>query len=373
MALSFVLAAAAGGCEGQPPASSAAGSPEARLVAREVQKKSLQPAQDALRAALKPDQAVQVLALSGGGQWGAFGAGFLKGWTGHGRPGAFHVVTGTSTGSLIATYAFLGSEFDEAVGRAYLGIGGDRDVMKKRFLLTALFSDALATTEPLRRLLEANITDRMLTLVAEEGRKGRRLFVGAVDIESGVFHPFDLTAIAASGPNARKDYIDALMASTAIPVAFPPVVIGGRAYVDGGVRRNIFLQLLVDELGRLRQEQLRRGLVAAEPTVHCLVNGTLSVGARAVKRRTLEIGLRTVDILLDESTDGNLLRVFLTAQRAQLGFRMTRVPADVCHVASSQENQFDPVLMKCLYEQGQRSGQTAEAWTKEPPLNDFSS
>ncbi len=371
--LALSLATAVAACGGSAPVPQAGKGVDARLVAREVQRRSLQSAQESLGTALSPAKPVQVLALSGGGQWGAFGAGFLRGWTGHGRPESFQVVTGTSTGSLIATYAFLGAGFDEAVGQAYLGIKGDGDLLDKRFLLTALFSDALASTGPLRRKLEAEITDDMVTRVAAEGAKGRRLFVGAVDLDAGVFHPFDLTAIAASGPNARRDYIDALMASTAIPVAFPPAVIGGRAYVDGGVRRNIFLQLLVDELGKLRQEQLRRGLVQAEPTVYCLVNGTLSVGAHPVKRRTIDIGRRAVDVLLDESTDGNLLRVFLTAKRSQLAFRMTHVPRDVCKVASSEENQFDPVLMSCLYAEGMKSGQAPDSWTSEPPLDDFGS
>ena len=112
---------------------------------------------DSLRRSLSTPGRVQVLALSGGGQWGAFGAGFLKGWTRRGdRPAAFQVVTGTSTGSLQATFAFLGSDFDDTLGRGYLDIRGDADVMDKRFLLTAaLFQDALATTGPLRRRLEA--------------------------------------------------------------------------------------------------------------------------------------------------------------------------------------------------------------------------
>jgi hypothetical protein len=312
---------------------------------------------------------VQVLALSGGGQWGAFGAGFLKGWTGHGRPEKFQVVTGTSTGSLQATFAFLGRAFDERLGRAYLDIRGDSDVMKKRFLLTAaLFSDALATTGPLRKRLEETIDEDLLSKVAAEGASGRRLFVGAADLGTGAFRAFDLTEIASRGPAARKDYVDALMASTAIPVAFPPVEIGGRTYVDGGVRRNIFLELVMGELALRRRGEIERGLAPPEATVYCLVNGTLNVGSREVKRRTIDIGRRSVDILLDESTDGNLLRVFLLAQRAGLRFLVTRIPSDACDAVGSGENQFDPPLMRCLYEEGEKRGRSADAWSSEPPL-----
>jgi predicted acylesterase/phospholipase RssA len=356
---------------GSPPAPSAsAGDPRSARFAREAQKGALAPVRGALRESLSKPGRLQVLALSGGGQWGAFGAGFLKGWTRRGdRPAAFQVVTGTSTGSLQATFAFLGEDFDDAVGRAYLDIRGDSDVMKKRFLLTAaLFSDALATTGPLRLRLEASITDAVLSRVAAEGSKGRKLFVGAVDLDSGVFRAFDLTEIAARGPAARKDYLDALMASTAIPVAFPPVEIGGRTYVDGGVRRNVFLELVVDELAQLRKVEITRGLVEPQATVYCLVNGTLNVGAVPVKRHTIDIGRRSVDILLDESTDGNLLRVFLLAQRAQLRFLMTHVPPDVCNAVGSDENQFDPQLMRCLYDEGEKWAQRDEAWSTEPPL-----
>jgi predicted acylesterase/phospholipase RssA len=329
----------------------------------------LTPVREALQKSLAQPGPVQVLALSGGGQWGAFGAGFLKGWTQRGDRPVFHVVTGTSTGSLQASYAFLGSGYDEALAREYLGIRGDSDILKKRFLLTAaLFGDALATTGPLRRRLEAAMTDRLLGDVAEAGGKSRKLYVGAADLGTGVFRAFDLTSIAARGAGARKDYVDALMASTAIPVAFPPVEIEGRTYVDGGVRRNIFLELVVEELAGMRRVALARGLAAPEATVYCLVNGTLDVGTRAVKRRTVDIGRRSVDILLDESTDGNLLRIYLLAQRAGLRFLMTRIPGEACAAVGSAENQFDPQLMKCLYEVGERHGASATAWSGEPPL-----
>ena len=359
------------GCSDRPSTeASLAGAGGGVRLTRELQRQALEPLRDSLRRSLSAPGRVQVLALSGGGQWGAFGAGFLKGWTRRGdRPPEFEVVTGTSTGSLQATFAFLGSDFDETLGRGYLDIRGDADVMDKRFLLTAaLFGDALASTGPLRSRLEAQITDAVLTRVAAEGAKNRQLYVGAADLGSGAFRAFDLTAIAARGAGARKDYVDALMASTAIPVAFPPVEIGGQTYVDGGVRRNIFLELVVEELARLRKAEIARGLVEPQATVYCLVNGTLDVGQQAVKRRTIDIGRRSVDILLDESTDGNLLRIYLLAQRAGLRFLMTRIPPDVCKVVGSAENQFDPQLMKCLYDEGEKWGQRDDAWSTEPPL-----
>lgn len=336
-------------------------------LTRALQATELAPVRLDLRASLSVGRQQQVLALSGGGQWGAFGAGFLKGWTRRGdRPEAFQIVTGTSTGSLISTFAFLGRDYDDAVGRAYLEIRGDDDVMEKRFLLTALFSDALATTKGLRRLIERHVTGEMVAKVAAEARKGRRLYVGAVDVDLGIFKPFNLTEIASrGGSTARKEFIDALMASTAIPVAFPPVVIDGHTYVDGGVRRNVFLELLVGEMGPLR---LQRSLTAQEATVYCLINGSLDVGAEQHKRRVLDIAKRSVDVLLDESTDGNLLRIYLQAQKAQLQFLMTRIPPGMCSAVGSEENQFDPNLIKCLYAQGQRFAQLDRPWTSEPPL-----
>jgi predicted acylesterase/phospholipase RssA len=296
----------------------------------------------------------------------------MKGWTDRGeteptRP-EFRVVTGTSTGSLIATFAFLGSGYDDTLRDAYLGIRGDRDVFESRWFTGLLFGDALSSTKPLRRRLESFITPEILTAVAQEGARGRRLFVGAVDLEHGTFKPWDLTAIASrGGVEARQRYINALMASTAIPVLFPPVEIDGVTYVDGGARRNIFLEIITSEARRFLTLEAS---APSQATVYCLVNGTLDVGARRVRRKVLDIAKRSVDILLDESTDGNLLRVYLQAQQEGLGFRMASIPRSVCHAAESEENQFDPELMECLYDEGLRYARDEAApWLSKPPLN----
>src|SRR5512139_2627309 len=59
------------------------------------------------------------LAVSGGGDNGAFGAGLLCGWTAAGDRPVFKLVTGISTGALIAPFAFLGSAYDAQLKEFY--------------------------------------------------------------------------------------------------------------------------------------------------------------------------------------------------------------------------------------------------------------
>jgi hypothetical protein len=323
-------------------------------------------------AASAGQRSLDILALSGGGEWGAFGAGFLKGWSERGDRPAFRLVTGTSTGSLIATFAFLGPAYDEALAQAYLGIGGDRDVFEERFFFTLPFVSSLSTTEPLRRLLEKHITPDVVEKVAEEGRRDRLLWVGSVDLEGGAFVPWDLTRIAASGANARDVYVTALMASTAIPVEFPPVDLGGVLYVDGGVRRNIFLiDTIAREIGA-RRAALGAAAVPIQTTVHCIVNGMRDLGKTHVKPRALAIARRSVDLLLNESTEGNLLRIYVQAQRTGLAFRVTSVPPDMCAslVAASKATAFDPGVMRCLYDEGRRFAREAPKPWRDDPLTE---
>ena len=59
------------------------------------------------------------LAISGGGDNGAFGSGLLNGWTASGTRPEFKVVTGVSTGALIAPFAFMGPKYDYVVKKVY--------------------------------------------------------------------------------------------------------------------------------------------------------------------------------------------------------------------------------------------------------------
>ena len=195
---------------------------------------------------------VNVLAISGGGSNGAYGAGLLAGWTERGARPEFTVVTGASAGALIAPFAFLGPSYDpvlknlfsEGIGEELLQIDG----------LSALFGAGVFKTEPLKRLIARYVDDALLERIGAEYKKGRRLLVVTTNLDAQRTAVWDMGAIASSGaPEALDLFRDVLVASASVPGVYSPVLINvegaGRRFeemhVDGGVRANL---LVVPEL-----------------------------------------------------------------------------------------------------------------------------
>ena len=189
------------------------------------------------------------LALSGGGDEGAFGAGVLCGWTAHGDRPQFKLVTGISTGALIAPFAFLGSSYDDTLRYLYTGITS-KDIFRMKSLLTVLWRDAIADTKPLAKKLDQYVDEAMLAAVAAEHKKGRRLIIGTTQLDAQRLVLWNMGAIASSGdPEAIKLFRKILLTSASIPGAFPPQYIrveaGGKRYeemhVDGGTTAEVVL------------------------------------------------------------------------------------------------------------------------------------
>ncbi|MCK7583307.1 MAG: patatin-like phospholipase family protein [Chromatiales bacterium] len=189
-----------------------------------------------------------VLTLSGGGTRGAFGAGLLSGWTGPGDIPEFDIVTGVSTGAVMATFVFLGGDELEKVKKFYTKMY-TKDIYTRSWL--SFFGEAyLMNPAPLKKLFAGNFNESLLKRVASEHAKGRRLYIGTTNIDTGQLIVWDMGAIASS--NRRDKYqrfSDIIYASSALPVFLPPqyisVDVDGEQYyqmhVDGGIYAHVFM------------------------------------------------------------------------------------------------------------------------------------
>jgi hypothetical protein len=189
------------------------------------------------------------LSISGGGANGAFGAGLLKGWSKSGSRPEMTIVTGISTGALIAPFAFLGSDFDDELEQLYTTLS-TKDLIRERSLIGGLLSDAMADTEPLRSLLRKKVNEQMIAAIAKEYEQGRRLLIGTTNLDAKRPVIWNIGAIAAVGTEESAQLVrDVMLASASIPGIFPPVRISVRVgeqeydelHVDGGVTSQVFL------------------------------------------------------------------------------------------------------------------------------------
>ena len=185
------------------------------------------------------------LAISGGGAKGAYGAGVLVGWTERGTRPQFAIVTGVSTGALIAPFAFLGPEYDQQLKEVYTTLG-TKEVLKVGNIFRSLANDGLMDASPLTETLTNYINEEMIKKIATEYRKGRRLLIGTTNLDAGRQVIWNIGLIADSGhPDSAVLIRDILRASASIPGTFPPVYFSveanGKSYdemhVDGALQR----------------------------------------------------------------------------------------------------------------------------------------
>jgi hypothetical protein len=310
------------------------------------------------------------LALSGGGANGAFGAGFLNGWTATGRRPTFKIVTGVSTGALMAPFAFLGPTYDGALREFYTTIA-TRDIFILGSLIVQLFTaDALADTGPLVSLIARHVDADLLRNVAAEHARGRRLYMGTVDLDSQRFVVWNMGLIAASDrPEAPDLFRKVMLASAAIPIAFPPVFFevaaGGRHYdemhVDGAVAANVFLNGGVFRPSIIRN---RAGLGPGREDIYVIHNGQLRAEPSPTPRSLRGIASRVLDVAGRSTVVGDLFRIYSFAVQEQADFQWVTIAQDV---QLEGAEVFDPVKMRELYDIGYRAAHAGPQWSVRPP------
>ena len=308
------------------------------------------------------------LTISGGGGDGAFGAGLLTGWSEAGTRPDFKLVTGISTGALIAPFAFLGSKYDPTLAETYTNVS-DADIFKKRGPTAALFSDAMADTTPMAKLLNKYVTRDVLDAVAAEHAKGRWLLIGTTNLDSREPVYWNMGAIATSkDPAALTLFRNVVVASASIPGAFPPVMIDVTAdgvqyqemHVDGGATRQVFMY---PQTFRLAEQSAAAG-VERQRAVYIIRNSRLDPDWASVDRRMLSIVNRAVSSLIQTQGFGDLNRMYLTTQRDHVDYNLAYIPRDF---TVKKKSDFDVDYMTPLFERGRQLGAAGYPWAKYPP------
>jgi predicted acylesterase/phospholipase RssA len=315
---------------------------------------------------------LNALLLSGGGSNGAFGAGFLNGWSETGHRPAFKLVTGISTGALTAPFAFLGPEYDNVLERVYTTISS-KDVYKIRGPFSVLRKDSLTRTDRLAALIAQYVDIEMMTKIAAEHEKGRRLFVGTTNLDAQRLMVWNMGAIAASEePGSLELFRKILLASASVPVAFPPVyfeveVDGVRfdeMHVDGGVIAEFFLWgAMVDIADAARElgvERERQGT----PSVYIIRNGQIDAAPELIDRNLLDIASRSMLTLIKSVAMGDLIRIWALAERDGVDFNYIGIPKEEKEAAM---DAFNPDEMRRLFDLGHRMALEEQPWRKDPP------
>ena len=309
------------------------------------------------------------LAVSGGGSNGAFGAGVLFGWTASGKRPDFTVVTGVSTGSLIAPFAFLGPPYDDYLKEAYTQVSGD-DVFERKGVLSILGSASVADNSPLRRLVSRYVTAQMLADIEREHKRGRRLLVGTTNLDAERPVVWDIGAIASSGVPGRQQLIqDILVASASIPGVFPPVKIQVVAdgmtfdemHVDGGTSNQAFMFPSNFSVRENDRKMNRKGMVR---TLYVLRNGKVTPEFSKVKPRLASIVGKSISSLIKTQGIGDLYRMYANAQRDGIAFRAIWIPESF---TMREPQPFDPPFMKALFDLGYQMGRNGIPWAEQPP------
>jgi predicted acylesterase/phospholipase RssA len=309
------------------------------------------------------------LAISGGGDNGAFGAGLVTGWTKAGTRPTFKLVTGVSTGALIAPFAFLGPDYDGKLKTLYTEVSM-KDIASQRSLLSVVFEDAMADSTPLQNLVRKSVTQEVLDAIAAEHERGRILLIGTTNLDSRRPVVWNVTKIAATrSPRALELVRKILVASAAIPGTFPPVMIDVEAehqafqemHVDGGTATQVFVYPAGIHLADLAAENGAE----RERKLYIIRNARLDPEWAQVERRTLPIAMRAISCLIQYQGLGDLYRIHAVARRDNVDYNLAYIPPTF---QTPHTTDFDTAYMRSLFDVGYGMAEGGYPWAKEPPV-----
>ncbi len=310
-----------------------------------------------------------ILAISGGGANGAYGAGLMKGWSKEGSRPLFKIVTGVSTGAISAPYIFLDKEYDDELEKLYTTIS-TKDVLSSKGPLGVLFGDSMANNRPLKKLVARLFDDNMIAEIAAEHKSGRRLFVGTVNIDAQRFVVWDMGAIAVRGDNEL--FRDVIIASAAIPIVFPPSIFhveaDGKSYdemhVDGGALTQVFTTFKLLEGMDEAAEKLGIDPAKVRARLFIIRNGYMSPNYKKVKDDLVSLAGRSMDTIIGSQGIGDAYRIYLYTKEGDNEYNLAFIPPDY---KDNSKEMFDTLEMRRLFDRGYQDAVKGYEWHKTPP------
>lgn len=317
-----------------------------------------------------------ILAISGGGSRGAFGTGFIDGWFEGGTMPVFNVVTGVSTGAIMAPFVFLHDRKEiEKIKYFYTHITTS-EVFQYDWL-HAIGDGYIANANPLEKLLDETVDATFLQKIADEHRRGRRLYIGTTNLDTGKFTVWDMGAIASSDREDRLSRFKKLiLASSALPAFVPPQYIGididntryYQMHVDGGVYNQIFIIGLLEEWDQLLQ---LKDLGDAKVTLYMISNRKYRQRDfyEPVEQNMASIVKAYVLTEMDLLFDKSVYRIYTNAHDKGYGFKMVSIPNGMKPIIE-RPTRFEPEEMKRLFDMGKEMGEHPQ-WKERIGLDEY--
>ncbi|MEZ9781910.1 patatin-like phospholipase family protein [Vibrio cyclitrophicus] len=313
---------------------------------------------------------LNILALSGGGANGAFGAGILIGLEESGQLKDYSIVTGISAGALMAPFVFIGGDAFSKMKEVMLNIN-DKSVLGKKNFLNTVFKDAFTDGEHLYQFIAEAFPEPMIEQIATQHRSGKRLFIGTTHFDSGELVIWNVGAIANSEmPNKSVLIYKVLAASASIPGVFPPQfinvehegVIFEELHVDGGLATQVFFnpsnfdyQQISDSLG-----------LETSPQLDIIRNGSLKAPYHSLRDKGLDLVAKSVSSLTLAQTRGDLYRMKYICEINNIDMQFTYMEQDFSY-AKRTKDMFDEHYLLTIYKYGYHKATRGKPWVTELP------
>ncbi len=321
---------------------------------------------------------LDILTLTGGGSRGAFGTGFLVGWRDRGDMPTFDIVTGISTGAVMAPFIFLGG--DELKKAEYFYTKMNTEDVFERSWLNFFGYGHIMNAKPLQKLFRQNFDKAFLEKVALEHRKGRRLYIGTTNIDTGQLIVWDMGAIASSSRSDKYErFSDIIYASTALPVYLPPqymkVDVEGEAYyqmhVDGGIYSQVFMIGLLVNWGEVLNFKANDNK-NFDATLYTVANRKYRQRDiyKPIEQAPFSIieayVLTEMDLLFDRS----IYRLYTSCMQKGIKFKMATIPEKMEEIII-EPTEFNPKKMIKLFNVGYNLGRHDFKWKEKVSFHEY--